>query len=263
MAGTSWRAVSVPTQKSNGDLPKGPGRVTPSPGRSDGEAARVITGAPSAARRASIGLIGENAQTADNAAFTIGASLGSGLIVDVHVRMKTWAAIGITHWWAAQGDHSISQDLAWAASIHPNGRPRLAISSDGINIIGNEATAAVPFPPGTEGWIRSTYANVFTAGIQTYAWSLNGINWTQLGDVINIGAYVQPKDSAQPILVPGTFAEPAQESVTFEVRVSAGAGATPLVANPRFDTMPVRQPSFTDDLGRLWTVNAPGVIGVA
>jgi hypothetical protein len=260
MTGTSWRAVSVPTQKSNGDLPRASG-LTVSPGRSapEGSQARVLNGAPTPARRLNVGLIGAaGASTPDDDAYTIGAPGNSGIDVAVHCWRKRWAATGTTHWFANQGDHVFTTDLAWAASIHPNRALRLAVSVDGTNFFGPESTAPVPFQPGTSGWVRLVYQNVFNLGFFFYFTSTNGQDWVPLGDNLNNGAYIQPRNSAQPITVPGTFADDA-EYVTFEARIAVN---TVPVANPRFDTLTPRTSSFLDDYRRPWTISAPGLIGV-
>jgi hypothetical protein len=258
--GTSWRAVSAPTARGNGSQARGPGSLTASPGRSGAEGSQAVAlgGSPVPGRRTSSGLIGKFFTTPDIAAYRPGPAAGNGIIVDIHCRMKQWSAITTTHWFAAHGDHVFGLDLAWAASIHPNGRMRLAVSSDGTTFSGPEATGGVPFGPGQEGWLRMAYGNFLGLGLFTYAWSRNGTDWTLI-NTDTPAAYFQLFDTGAALSVPGQFAEPAQEMVVFEVRYTVDSN---VVAAPRFDTIPPRQASFRDDYGRLWSASGDGLIAV-
>jgi hypothetical protein len=268
MAGTSWRAVSVPTQKSNGDLPRGPGRVTPSPGRAaaEGSQARVLAGAPAPSKRVNLGLCnGGSMSVPDQASFNIGGTGSSSLDLVMQVTLQRWSADqgSITTWIASQGDHSISQDLCWAWTIHPNGHPRFAVSTTGVDVIGTECDVAYPFSPGSTHWIRVLWLpNVFTLNVTQYFISPpeDGRTWQLIAN-ISSGAAITPRDSSQPITIPGTFVD-NDDQITHYFQATFFNGTSTDILEAPIQTLSPRTTSFRDDRGHQWTVNAPGLIGV-
>jgi hypothetical protein len=157
-------------------------------------------------------------------------------------------------------------DLAWAFTMHGNGALRTAISADGTNFVGPESTVVMPADAPREAWLATTVFPNF-AGSQSfvYEWGLDGRSWWPLGPPLDNGgaAGITLFNSGAVLAVPGVFASAELRQITYEARFYTTmlfGGA--IVAWPRFDTINPRQPSFTDERGRTWTINDPALIGI-
>jgi hypothetical protein len=267
MAGTTWRAVSVPTQKSSGDLPRGPGRVTPSPGRSDEAAAHVqLGGTGPAHRRPNVALINTTGfagaiGTPDAARFDIlgdvdlrwvGARDAWNIAADAYVSkwdtlfgglrsymLSTTAARAITIKWSVDGtaELSMTSDASFpdpqSGYFAPLGiRAQLDVDAGG----GNRA------------------ATFYTS-------SDLGATWQQLGNTITTAGVTSIFNSTSAVQVGGhSTIIIVGNSYTYQAWIYDSTGA--LVANPRPIDQAPRAPAFRDDQGNLWTVGAGSLIGV-
>jgi hypothetical protein len=263
VTGTSWRAVSVPTQKSNGDGPRGPGRVTPSPGRSDVEAARVNGGGgPSGGgRRVNTALVipsGTPPSTPDSAAFQITGDLDVRWVG----KLSPWSNGTLL----SQYDAVFGGLRSWLLSIVPGNLLRLTVSSDGAADLTHNSTVAIPFPQ-TDAYLglRATI-DVNDGGgnrVVTFYTSPDlGATWVQLGDPVTVAGAITLHNSTAAVFVNGHSGGIVTTAGTVvEAQVRQGIDGA-LITNPRFSDQPVRQPSFTDDQARTWTIASPSLIAV-
>lgn len=203
-------------------------------------------------RRANSALIGFNATTPDHAAFDWNA----GFRVDAHIWLRTWRP-SLTHWITSQGETSFGLDLAFTLSLHANGTFRTAITANGTTLVGPETTEPVPWTGERETWVRVDCV----PSVSSFAHYLSddGRNWGQLG-VTTTAVPVTVFATTAVLTVPGFVA--TIDQITYESRYFVN---NVLVANPRFDTLRPGTTSFVDTnqgLGKTWTVNPAGVIGV-
>jgi hypothetical protein len=260
---TTWRAVSAPTQKSNGDLPRGPGRVTPSPGRSDAEAARVnATGGPAGGGRQVTTALVVGATGLVSTPDTAGLQITSDLDVRWVGRLSPWGVGSLV----SQYDSVFGGLKSWLLSIATGNVVRLTFSSDGAADLTADSTAAISFPQ-TDAFlgIRATI-DVNDGGgnrvITFYTSSNLGLTWTQLGNAVTQAGAITLANSTSLVVVNGHTLGVAQTAgVVVEVQVRQGIDGA-LLTNPRFSDQPPRQPSFTDDQSRPWTITGPSLIGV-
>jgi hypothetical protein len=264
VTGTSWRAVSVPTQKSNGDLPRGPGRVTPSPGRGDEAAAhqQANSGGPTYRRASTALIVGTGfvggASTPDAAKFDI---LGDVDLAWVGARTG-WnaAATGYVNKWDTTFGGLRSYLLATSATR----QIQIFWSVDGTAELSLTSDESFPDPGGgTMNPIGLRAAlDVDDGGNRVatfYTSSDLGVSWQLLGTKSAVGA-TSIFNSTAPVAVgvhslilPGT-------GYHYQAWVRDSGGA--LVANPRFIDQAPRHSSFRDDQGNTWTVDASALIGV-
>jgi len=267
MAGTSWRAVSVPTQKTSGDLPRGPGRVTPSPGRSDEAAAhaQLNSGGPSY-RRASTALIvssditATGASTPDAAQFDI---LGDVDLAWVGAR-NDWntAVAGYVGKWDSVfgGLRSYVLETSAARLI------TIRWSADGTAELSMSSDTAFPDPGGgTMAPLGLRAVLDVDAGggnrAATFYTSLDGgASWQQLGGVVTTAGVTSIFNSSASVSVGSHSVIAPVAGYHYQAWIRDSAGA--LVANPRLIDQSPRQPSFRDDQANTWTIASGSIIGV-
>jgi hypothetical protein len=265
MTGTTWRAVSVPTRKTSGDLPRGPGHVTASPGRSNEAAAHAQqnAGGPSY-RRASTALIVRNdltvgANTPDAAKFDITGDVDLAW-VGARDTYNVAAAGYVSKWDAVFGSlrsYVLETSAARLITIRwsVDGTAELFMSSDtafpdpgaGMNPFGIRAFLDVDAGGGNRA------ATFYTSVDQ-------GQSWQQLGGVVTTAGVTSIFNSTATPTVGGHSALVAVPGHHYQAWIWDSAGA--LVANPRFIDQSPRQTSFRDDQANVWTVQGSSLIGV-
>lgn len=217
-----------------------------------------MSGSPTAGRQTTTALIATTAtaaSTPDNAAFTVTTT---GFTLTMQVQLLTWTPAS-DHWLMSQGS---AGSLAWNLVVQSNGRLRCNVSADGTALTGAESSVATGFLPDSPHWLQVTMLPNFIGqcGISYFTCPTeNGRDFVRLGSAITAGAGVTPFDSSAVLSIPGTTVSTTQ--LTYSVQFVNPQPSTQATF-PRFDTMPPRQPSFTDDYARPWTINPPGLIGV-
>jgi len=219
----------------------------------DGSGPRSIKGVLETATYLDLPTTAAFASTPDHADFDTDT-----VDIKILVAPTDWTPAGLGMHLIGQEDINPQTDKAWTLSVHPNGRPRLAVYSDGTTVIEpSEATAATGFADGTKHWLRAQFVGNF-AGFRIFNYFVAADNgtlnptWSQLGSQIATSGAVTLHNSSQPLRINGPIFPTTGKVYYAEVRNQFDG---PIIANPDFRNLPVGTTSFKDSTGKVWTVN--------
>jgi hypothetical protein len=205
------------------------------------------------------------ASTPDHASLDIGGDFG----VEVELEPASWrqsAPRGFRG--IARKYHQTSDQRSWSIRISPEGIPRFTWSTDGTAPSLIEVPATVPVP--TDRRIRALgidFKGDNGAGGHTVTFKIaDGIDgtWDQLGDpFIGVGvSSIFPSTASVEVGRTGPFGSPADPYIgrVYALRLYNGGLGGTLVADGDFRELEPDTASFTDSVGRLWTVQEAGFV---
>lgn len=139
------------------------------------------------------------------------------------------------------------------------GRLQLYIS-DGSAESAATASADVPFPDGTRGWVRVTY-RTSDRRVQFFT-SIDGDEWTQLGTNQTHDRASINGATTHPLMVGGMVggATSPLTGTVYKAEIRNGIDGD-IVASPDF-TVQADESSFEDGQGNVWTVNGTASIDI-
>lgn len=196
------------------------------------------------------------ASTPDHASFAV-----TDLDVRILMAPDTWPAAFLSNQFV--GQWAAAPNAGWVTSIHPNGRPRFAVSTDGTNIFGLEADP-IPFLNRTLHWYRVTFDGDNGAGGRTtthYTAEYDGTtspSWSQLGAPIVESGAVTIFNSTGELRTNWLW----WGGCFLYIEVRNGINGT-IIANPDFRGLAPGTTSFVDSTGKTWTLNGGAVIANA
>lgn len=197
------------------------------------------------------GTAGNYVTTPDHAALDITGDID----IRIEAALDDWTkatAQGLVSKYLPTGDQrSYLLQITDAAS---NNRPQIVWSADGTSTLNAAATASVPFADGEVGWLRVTLDVNNGAGgrTATFYTSSDGIEWTQLGDVVTTAGTTSIFNGTAPLWV-GARGDDAIHMAgrLFRAQVYNGIDGT-LACDLVCDGGPVA-PRFRDRTGKTWT----------
>jgi len=180
---------------------------------------------------------------------------GADMDIRAHVAMDDWTP-------GAFGSALLSQmpgggDNAFLLSVNPAGTLLFRITTDGSTNLDHTSTAATGFTDSTDHWVRVTLDgdNGAAGRDVTFYTSDDGVEWTQLGNVVTVAGTVTVHDSAGEVAIGRTLALAGQVRQV-ELRSSIDG---PIVANPDFMSQRPGTVSFRDGTGNTWTINGGSI----
>jgi hypothetical protein len=192
---------------------------------------------------------GNYASTPDVAALDITGDID----IRVEITPDDWtpaADMTIAAKWTSTGSQR-----SYRFNLRASGVLRFSWSPDGgsANQVSSDSTAATGFTNGDRRWVRVTLD--VSSGTTTFYTSEDGENWTQLGAAVVTGATSIFSSTATGNLgasVDGTA--DLFNGLVHQAQIRSGING-PMVASPDFRRLPPGTVTFTDDAGRVWTVN--------
>ena len=184
------------------------------------------------------------ASTPDHASFA-----GTDIDVRILIAPDVWGAVFLSNQWVGQVD--VTGNHAWAATVHPNAKARLAVWPTGADpLIGPEANTALTYLAKTTHWHRQTLDGNDGAGNRVFGYdtSEDGTTWTPLGAPISEVGITAPFNSTAALKIPAGLWWGGR-IYRVEVRIDGV-----LVANPDFSAQTPGTTSFNDSTGKTWTI---------
>lgn len=225
----------------------------------DGSGPKSIKSAIEGATYLNLPTTAASATTPDHADFATNQ-----LEVRILAAMDDWTSPG------AFGMHLIGQedtspqtDKSFTLSVHPNGRPRLAVYPDGATVLEpSECDTATGFPDGSKRWLRCVFLGDFSGlhAFQYYTAADNGTlnpSFTTLGSGIVAAGTVTLHNSSQPLQINGPIFPNTGKVYYAEVRHSV---TQTILTNPDFRRLVPGTTSFKDSTGKVWTLNGTAAV---
>ncbi|MFG3090690.1 hypothetical protein ACGGAI_24000 [Streptomyces antibioticus] len=195
----------------------------------------------------------DRASTPSATALNVAGSLDA----RIDLRLDNWAIGGEVELW---GKYQLTGDQrSWQMSISTSGALGLRASLDGLAVAMYSSTVPIPVPPSGRLTLRVTRDNATGTAIFYTGSSVAG-PWTQLGSPVAMpsGAIYASTAPLSVGDIDTLAATPASGSV-YGVQLRDGIDGT-VVADADFTAQTIGAASFTDGVGRTWTLNANAVL---
>jgi hypothetical protein len=129
---------------------------------------------------------------------------------------------------------------------------------DGTTPLDRTSTVGTGFANGTTRWVRVTFDvdNGASQNVVTFYTSEDGENWTVLGAPVVTAGTTSIFSSPTAVNIGARSGGTADlfNGLVHQAQIRSGING-PMVASPDFRRLPPGTVTFTDDAGRVWTVN--------
>jgi len=200
------------------------------------------------------GVAGSTATTPDHADLEPTGDL----YVRAKLSMDDWTFGGLGTIFVGQWPN-VSGNNSWFFGTNAAGNLVFSWTTAGTTTITRTSTAIPPFVNGSIHWVDVFIdVNNGAAGHDViFRTSEDGRTWTQLGTTVTTAGTTSIFNSTA-VLAVGDILSYAGQVYELEVRNGGMLGIP--VATPDFSAQPVGTRSFTDDAGRVWTINGTAAI---
>lgn len=198
------------------------------------------------------------------------ASTPDAASLDITSDIDIWVDVTMDNWVTGTEQTLIAKyqpvgdQRSWRFYIGVTGDLRLATSSTGTGASTGVSTANPDPPDSGRLGLRVTFDANNGAGGRTFTFytSQEGLpgTWVQLGDPVIVGSTTSIFNSTAAVEVGAYGGGISEGAGTYHsAGVANGIGGT-VVTNPMFEDQPTGTTSFTDDYGRVWTVQGSASI---